>query len=127
MSAKKTTTKSVKSPIQVTAEQEALLLLNNANKKLTQDIANMQAWMSVTQDMLISIARLTGLDSKAFAKAIDESERNKSFELETVECLKELRAKAEAKLDKKAPKRKVDAPVVSKSQARRVAVSKKAK
>lgn len=112
MKAKKTTKKSIKSPMQVTAEQEALLHLNNANKKLTQDIANMQAWMKVTQDMLLGIARLTGLDAKAFAKAIDESERNKAFELDTVDNLKQLRAKAEQKLSKEVSKRSVDAPVV---------------
>lgn len=112
MSAKKTTKKSVKSPIQMTAEQEALLRLNESIKTANQSIANMQAWMSVTQDMLISIARLTGLDSKAFAKAIDESERNKSFELDTVTELKKIRNQVEKKLSKSVPKRSVDAPVV---------------
>jgi hypothetical protein len=113
MSVKKTSSKKlVKSPIKVTAEQEALLHLNNANKKLTQDIAGMQAWMKVTQDMLLGIARLTGLDAKAFAKAIDESERNKAFELDTVDNLKQLRASAEKKVSKSVPKRAVDAPVV---------------
>jgi hypothetical protein len=112
MATKKTIQKSVKSPIKVTAEQEALIHLNNANKKLTLDIANMQAWMKVTQDMLLGIARLTGLDAKAFAKAIDEGERNKSYELEVIAELKKLRNQEEKKLNKKAPKRAVDAPVV---------------
>lgn len=102
----------VKSPIKVTAEQEALLHLNNANKKLTQDIAGMQAWMKVTQDMLLGIARLTGLDAKAFAKAIDESERNKSYELEVITELKKLRNQQEKKVSKSVPKRAVNAPVV---------------
>jgi hypothetical protein len=106
------TKKMVKSPIKVTAEQEALLHLNNANKKLTQDIAGMQAWMKVTQDMLLGIARLTGLDAKAFAKAIDESERNKSYELEVITELKKLRNQQEKKVSKSVPKRAVNAPVV---------------
>jgi hypothetical protein len=105
-------TKMVKSPIKVTAEQEALLHLNNANKKLTRDIAGMQAWMKVTQDMLLGIARLTGLDAKAFAKAIDESERNKSYELEVITELKKLRNQQEKKVSKSVPKRAVEAPVV---------------
>lgn len=114
-------TKMVKSPINVTAEQEALLHLNNANKKLTQDIANMQAWMKVTQDMLLGIARLTGLDAKAFAKAIDEGERNKSFELDTITELKKIRNQVEKKLSKGVAKRAVDAPVV---KAKKVAKKK---
>ena len=120
-----TNKKPVKSPIQVTAEQEALLRLNDIVKTLNQNIKNMQAWMKVTGDMILGLARLSGLDAKAFATAIDASERNKEFEMETVAELKKIRAAAEKKLSKTVPKRSVDAPVISKSEAKRVAELKK--
>lgn len=113
MSPKKTTAKkSVKSPMQMTAEQEALLQLNSLIKQINQNVANMQAWMRVTQDMLLGSARLAGLDPVAFAKAIDESERNQSFELEVVTELKKIRAIAEKRKNAAAAKRAVDSPVV---------------
>ena len=65
----KTSKKGIKSPMQVTAEQEALLILNDKVKSLDKSTANMQAWMKVTQDMFLAVARLSGLDAKALAKA----------------------------------------------------------